>query len=512
MNYKNSIFFVTLSFLITYVIIFYQFQVNQSLLYAQKLILESTYLKNLFIAILFLIASVLITLFFYRKFERKIVQNSQKQQESIKLLGSINDFYNTLQNSKNIINIAKESVHFVANQFDAKGIFYLVNQKNKNLELLDSYNIDISNKTKIKDLYSGVIGEAFATKKVKKYIQKDKTTIALPLISNNQVVGIIKLIFDDDLEFNLSKSDNIILKIIADSIYKELEHTQNKKYMELIDNYISLSSTNTQGDITYASKAFSKNSGYPKKELLNKNHRILKHEEVEAKVYEEMWETITSGKTWKGEIINRKKDGTTYWADLTISPDFDHFNNIVGYDSMRIDTTDKKMVERLSITDSLTNLYNRRYFDEIFPQKISLAKRYGINLFFCLIDIDHFKQYNDNYGHQMGDKALQKVAKSLSTTLKRKNDHVFRLGGEEFGVLYTVEKNDDGFDIAELIRKNIELLEIEHEHNTASKYITISMGVYVYEDENITADKIYKRTDDLLYKAKENGRNQIQAN
>ncbi len=97
--------------------------------------------------------------------------------------------------------------------------------------------------------------------------------------------------------------------------------------------------------------------------------------------------------------------------------------------------TEKKLQE-LSITDELTTLYNRRYFNDIFPKLINSAKREDLSVCFAIMDIDYFKAYNDTYGHICGDNALTSVSKSLKDSLSRADDYCFRLGGEEFGILF----------------------------------------------------------------------------
>jgi len=164
----------------------------------------------------------------------------------------------------------------------------------------------------------------------------------------------------------------------------------------------------------------------------------------------------------------------------------------------------------LALTDPMTKLYNRRYFNEIFPKVIKSAKRKDEFVSFAIMDIDHFKQYNDTYGHQMGDDALTKVAKAMKDSLNRADDYCFRLGGEEFGVVFKVDSKEKAFDFANSIRENIENLKIEHSGNSASPYVTVSMGLICKNSHNIKdADEIYKQGDDLLYKAKESGRNKV---
>ncbi len=168
------------------------------------------------------------------------------------------------------------------------------------------------------------------------------------------------------------------------------------------------------------------------------------------------------------------------------------------------------MVEEIAVTDGLTALFNRRHFDTVFPQQIALSKRKKELLAFVLIDIDHFKQYNDIYGHQGGDTALKLVAQSLHHTMKRPNDYIFRLGGEEFGLIYHVKDDNEALLIADRVRKNIENLKIEHTGNSDSKFMTISSGLYmIKQDDTSSIDEIYKKADEALYVSKQNGRNQV---
>ncbi len=164
----------------------------------------------------------------------------------------------------------------------------------------------------------------------------------------------------------------------------------------------------------------------------------------------------------------------------------------------------------ISITDSMTNIYNRRYFDDIFPKQLFVHKRNRTNLVFIILDIDYFKQYNDTYGHKAGDDALQAVAQTLKRSLKRAEDMVFRLGGEEFGVICGDMNEKKAEIFANKLRMNILNMKLEHKKNTASPYLTISLGVMVVEPYfNYESDFIYKFADDALYFSKSNGRNQV---
>ncbi len=288
------------------------------------------------------------------------------------------------------------------------------------------------------------------------------------------------------------------------------KEAQFKEYIDLIDQNIITSSTDLEGNITHVSKAFCKISGYSPNELLGQNHRIIRHPDLSTNSYQEMWDTIIANKTWTGEIKNIKKDGSLYWVKATISPTYDIYGNKTGYTAIRQDITDKKIIEEISITDGLTNIYNRRYFNDMFPKLINGAKRNNELLCFLIMDIDHFKQYNDTYGHQMGDEVLIKVAQTIKSSLNRADDYCFRLGGEEFGIIFKTDNKKKALEFSQTIRKNIEELKIEHKTSSCSNFVTASLGLVCKEANNIIdEDEIYSQADKLLYKSKESGRNKV---
>ncbi|WED20911.1 GGDEF domain-containing protein [Vibrio sp. JC009] len=167
-------------------------------------------------------------------------------------------------------------------------------------------------------------------------------------------------------------------------------------------------------------------------------------------------------------------------------------------------------LKSLTNTDTLTNLYNRRSFDEIFIRQQSLAKRNRKLFAFAMIDIDFFKLYNDTYGHLAGDDILIQVANEFKRTMLRADDYVFRLGGEEFAVIFHAETEASAIKQMEQLRMNIEELHLEHKANPVNSYVTISIGMCILQPNEVKSlDAIHKTADDALYKAKLKGRNQV---
>ncbi len=167
------------------------------------------------------------------------------------------------------------------------------------------------------------------------------------------------------------------------------------------------------------------------------------------------------------------------------------------------------MLKQNSEIDALTDIYNRRKMDEELENEWHRSSRSQKPLAFLLIDLDHFKKYNDTYGHLEGDICLKKAAEIMSKTLKRSTDVIFRYGGEEFAAILPFTSLDAACLVAEKIRKNIENARIEHEHSETG-FLTISIGVSAATGSHETdPQKLCLQADKALYAAKKSGRNKV---
>lgn len=166
------------------------------------------------------------------------------------------------------------------------------------------------------------------------------------------------------------------------------------------------------------------------------------------------------------------------------------------------------MLEKLSMYDGLTNIRNRRFFDETFEKTFSEIKRDKKSLAVLMIDIDFFKPYNDNYGHGQGDETLRKVAKALEKTIKRASDFVARYGGEEFVILLK-DINKDGVEaVANNLLNAVRELKITHEFSKIENYVTVSIGASFYNsNSDVTKLELLLKADETLYSVKNSGRN-----
>jgi len=168
------------------------------------------------------------------------------------------------------------------------------------------------------------------------------------------------------------------------------------------------------------------------------------------------------------------------------------------------------MLEWLTCTDGLTNIANRRRFDEFFKQEWHRGRRSGNCLSLIFTDIDYFKRYNDHYGHPAGDDSLVTVARILDQSLVRSTDFVARYGGEEFVAVLPETSMESALAIAEQIRYNVAQAKIPHLHSDAADHLTLSLGVAsTVPVDDVVPDDLLKAADTALYQAKAAGRNRV---
>ena len=161
----------------------------------------------------------------------------------------------------------------------------------------------------------------------------------------------------------------------------------------------------------------------------------------------------------------------------------------------------------LSETDPLTQIANRRSYDKQLSLAVLSAKRTKQPLSLLVLDIDYFKAFNDNYGHDAGDGALKSIAQHISSTLPRATDFIARYGGEEFVVLLPATDIDGAYGVAERIRSKIEAVAINHEFSGIGDFITVSIGIAVLTANISQGEDLFKQADKALYEAKAKGRN-----
>lgn len=270
----------------------------------------------------------------------------------------------------------------------------------------------------------------------------------------------------------------------------------------------SIMITDTDGMIQYANPMFTQITGWAVDEVLNQSTKILKSDETNNHIYEEMWETIRSGNVWNGQIYNKKKNGDMYFQNLTISPIVDENGITRNYLSISEDITlhkeQEERIHHLAHHDSLTGLLNRFSLEHRLEQALALTMRQKSQLAVLFIDLDRFKAINDSLGHKAGDHLLIEVAQRLKAICQRKSDIVARIGGDEFVVVLS-EINDPSF--AALTAKTfVEVLSIPYSYENDELITTPSVGIALYPSDGDNSEGLLKKADTAMYHVKETGR------
>jgi len=280
------------------------------------------------------------------------------------------------------------------------------------------------------------------------------------------------------------------------------------RYRAAVDAAAIFSETDKSGIITYVNEQFCDISGYSAQELIGQNHRILNSGQHPPEFFIDMWKKVSRGQVWKGEICNRKKDGSLYWVESTIVPMYDDASQRVQkYVSIRFDVTEKrKLLETLQWQaehDELTGLPNRFLLSKALDQAIVKAKSQSSTVAVGVLDLDGFKQINDRYGHEIGDRLLVAVADRLKHSM-RIEDTVARLGGDEFVLISGVR---DPKVLESALQRLLAALSAVYVIDGIGINISASIGVTLYPNDNENADTLLRHADQAMYKAKQSGRN-----
>lgn len=302
------------------------------------------------------------------------------------------------------------------------------------------------------------------------------------------------------VEWNISPVYDNDKKLIAFlSIQKDISVLNEiKLFQTAIDqNNVSIALFNTNGDYIYVNKAYAQRTGYSVQELIGNNPRILKSGYHTENFYKKLWENLLNKSPFSRIFCNKNAYGELYYEKQTITPIVEQ-NQIIGFviigKNYDKEQEHKEQLEEDLFTDELTKLYNKRAFDKKFNTAVEdyFLNKKAFSMMF--IDLDNFKQVNDNMGHDKGDEALKEVANFLRDNL-RKSDEIFRFGGDEFIILlYEPNKNN-----ASKISSKLE--ELFKNSSIAINYkIGMSIGYKEYRGENI--EFFFKETDKQMYNRK----------
>jgi diguanylate cyclase (GGDEF)-like protein/PAS domain S-box-containing protein len=297
---------------------------------------------------------------------------------------------------------------------------------------------------------------------------------------------------------------------LADALEKHKRTEDELRKLSLAIEYSSsmVVITDTAGYIEYCNPAFCKVTGYSRAEVIGNPISILKSGFTTPSAYQDLWNTLTQGKAWEGEFLDRKKNGDLYWAMEYMAPMRDELGLVTHYVAVSHDITDLKnseeTIKRLAFYDPLTELPNRALFKERLEQALYYAKRSGTLFAVMYLDLDRFKYINDTLGHVFGDKLLIAVGRRLSGVL-REGDTVARLGGDEFAIILPgLDQPENAGTVAESITR---AMNQPFEVAGYNLFVTASIGISLYPLNHVEIEQLIKMADTALYKVKDSGRN-----
>jgi len=266
--------------------------------------------------------------------------------------------------------------------------------------------------------------------------------------------------------------------------------------------------TALDGSILTVNRAFTRITGYTEEEVLGQNPRILKSGRQSPEFYKAMWETIRQDGFWHGEAWNRRKDGSHFAEDITITmvpgQDGRPSNYIAVLSDITKSSEKRKWLEQRSYFDALTGLPNRTLFTERIESALARATSSGVAAAVAFIDLDGFKEVNDSLGHAAGDDVLIELAARLTKAL-RKTDTLARFGGDEF-VAIMPDLIDDSI-VPVLMNRLLEAFRLPIQIDNSPVVISASIGYALFPADAGSAEQLLKMADEAMYAAKHAGRN-----
>lgn len=339
-----------------------------------------------------------------------------------------------------------------------------------------------------------------------------RSVIGIPLIIRGEVYGSFTLYSRHEHSFD-DPATVQRLGMIAGRICIALEMAMDQQQLRLLGTALASAGngvfiTDRRGRIQWLNQSFTRLTGYSAQDALGETPRIIKSGKQGADYYHKLWQTITAGEVWSSETVEKRKDGSEFTVQQTITPIRDAGGEVSHFISILEDITAQKVTEariqHLAHHDALTDLPNRALFYDRLQQVLVQAKRGMHPAALMFLDLDRFKTVNDTLGHHIGDQLLQEVANRIRTCV-RESDTVARLGGDEFTVLLPQTADREG--AAVVAHKIIGVFAEPFVLDGHELYASTSIGIALYPLDTDDCDKLVKLADNAMYEAKQRGRN-----
>ena len=338
-----------------------------------------------------------------------------------------------------------------------------------------------------------------------------KHTLAMPVGSHTELRDFTGFnVSGDQLPISIALSVDELQgqKIINIFITDNTEHEKNIELQRLTEVVFKaanegISITDANNNIEAINTAFTRITGYSEEDVIGKNPRILRSGKHNIDFFEKLWQELHLNGIWKGEIWNRSKTGDPYLEEISIALVRNNDGQVIHHISIFHDISERKVrEERIAYQahyDQLTGLPNRFVFIDSLDREIKSFNRYGNSFALLFIDLDHFKEINDQYGHRVGDLVLQEAARRLTTSV-RDSDMVARLAGDEFTLIIRALSTDD--ELSHLIEKIKVALNGTVKIGSQTINIQGSVGGVIYSEQHGNADDVLQLADESMYQEK----------
>lgn len=336
-------------------------------------------------------------------------------------------------------------------------------------------------------------------------------TLSIPLTAQQQTLGALSIYtargeqFDETVVTDLKRfADQVAISLLAARDQEQIR--LQTAALEAAANAVVI--TDVAGHIRWVNPAFCTLTGYTQAEALAQTPAILKSGNQTRQFYKRMWDTILAGRTWQGELYNRRKDGTLYVEEMTITPVKADGLTITHFVAVKQDVSERKRQEEqlryLAMHDPVTDLHNRRSLTKNLERVVERCRQ-GHQGALLLLDMDNFKLVNDSQGHAAGDHLLTVLGQVLRGCL-RESDLLARWGGDEFAVLLEDVTVDEATELAERLRQAV--VAGTFRFSGRDFQLGVSVGIAAI-DGATAADAVMSRADRALYAAKEMGKNRV---
>lgn len=299
---------------------------------------------------------------------------------------------------------------------------------------------------------------------------------------------------------------------VCDDITEQQKNTENlKKLSRVVECSLDgIIIANTDGIIEYTNPQFSHITGYSASEAIGKKANFFRSGKTAHSTYKDLWSSILAGQEWTGELQNKKKNGTIYWAQVTIVPMTNDTGDVTHFIGIQVDITEARAASQQiayqAKHDMLTGLINRYEFEHELSRTVASAQQNNVTHALCFLDLDQFKIINDTCGHAAGDELLRQVGLLLQSNI-RQQDTLARLGGDEFAILM---QHCDLPHAEQAANKILTLIkEFQFIWHKSSFGIGVSIGVAQISSSSGNTTEALIQADLACYAAKDLGRNRV---